>query len=415
MNFIAYDNCLNEINSFGGRGINRGLDRISKALERLKNPQKNYPSIHIAGTNGKGSTTAILSHLLKDQGYRVGSTYSPHLSDLRERIQINNEWISQEEFINLHQRLKSNCDDLQLTYYEWVIAMAFLYFSEQKVDFAVLETGMGGRWDASNLCDSIISAVTNVSLDHQTILGNTEAEICEEKIQIIKKDHIAWIGLSQKDLIQKTKNHARQCGAQLRHLDDFYEDLHGPNFQCRGTEVMQVNLLGDHQKRNAGLAVMMALSLKEKSFSIDENKFQSSLKHIKWPGRLELLSETPYVLIDSAHNIAGAQVLADFLKQSSKKFKLIFTCLKDRPFMEILEILLPYVSEVYLFDLASDRSYSYSELETFKKNISLPVSLIKNKPEEWKKFMDSLSPQDSLLITGSLYLIAEARPYFRKG
>ncbi|MDO8519228.1 MAG: folylpolyglutamate synthase/dihydrofolate synthase family protein [Deltaproteobacteria bacterium] len=394
--------CLAEIEELQGRGIHRGLERMTAACHLLKNPQNIFPSVHIAGTNGKGSTAAMTVEILRRAGFKTGFTLSPHLESFRERIQINGEWIPGDELVALHQFVKKKAGHLPLTYFEWATLISFLAFAHARVDMAVIETGMGGRWDATNVILPLVGGITNVSLDHEEYLGKTAVEILDEKLQIFKPGMTAWAGIMDKPLLERAASFCAARKIPFYSLADYFRER-GESFDLFSYRGLSSALAGRHQNRNAALAVALTISLREKGYGIPQNAVDEGLTKARWPGRLETLQTTPLVLIDGAHNRGGIAALVDFLKASGRRYHLVFGALKDRPFEEMLAPLLPFAASHRVAAFDAPRAFSMEELEIRGREI------LRIDAGSWKDYMESIPKDAAVLVTGSLYLVAQVR------
>ncbi len=402
---LSYEKTLQEIEGFAHRGIHRGLDRVEAAVRLLGHPHTRYPTIHIAGTNGKGSTCAMTAEILKRAGFRTGLTISPHVLGFRERIQIDGQMITEEAVVEIHDHLKKTIGYLNPTYFEWVTLMAFLYFAMMRVDIAVIEAGLGGRWDATNVVSPLVAAITNVSLDHEAYLGSTLEAIMAEKMQILKPSGVAWSGVQEKNLKKFLEQHCQNQRIPLYFLDDYFRENEGDAFDVFNYRFAS-RLKGDHQKRNAALAVALCQSLTEKGYRVPSFALAEGIKNVSWPARLEVVHQKPKVILDGAHNRGGVEALALFLKESGKKVSLIFGTLKDRPFNELLTVLLPYASQVRLVSFeAGERGYSTQELsQLFPQYPSFEMTRA-----NWDYFLSQVSNDETVMVTGSLYLVSQVR------
>ncbi len=408
----SYSSSLAEIDSLKPRGIHKGLSRVEAALRLLGNPHQRFPSLHIAGTNGKGSTAAIAAAILGRSGFKTGLTISPHVIDFRERMQINSSFIPKEAVCEIHEQIKKLAGHLQLTYFEWTILMAFCWFAESRVDIAVIETGMGGRWDATNVVMPLVTAITNVSLDHENFLGNRLEDILAEKMQIIKPGVPCWTGVSQKPLRQILEKQARLTKAPLYFIDQFFKQNHDQGFSIFDYRLV-CGLAGTHQKKNAALAVALVKTLSEKGYRVLDQAIEEGVAHVKWPGRLETFSTRPIVVLDGAHNQAGVQALADYMAEQKKRTHVVFGTLNDRPFEEMAKTLLPLSLTLTLacFD-GGDRSFSLEELKKKAKNLGgneHPVLDVTK--ENWKNYFQKIPPDETILVCGSLYLVSQVRSF----
>lgn len=407
---ISYSTCLEEINALKSRGIHKGLSRVEAALRLLGNPHRRFPSLHIAGTNGKGSTAAIAAEILGRSGFRTGLTISPHVIDFRERIQINSSFIPPEAVCEIHERLKKMAGHLHLTYFEWTILMAFSHFAASRVDIAVIETGMGGRWDATNVVIPLANAITNVSLDHENFLGSRVEDILAEKIQIIKPGVPCWTGISQTSLAPILEKQARLAKAPLYFLDRFFRENHDESFSIFDYRLV-CSLAGAHQKRNAALAVALVKTLSEKGYRVLDSAIEEGVGRVKWPGRLETLSTRPAVLLDGAHNRDGMTVLVHYLAEQKKKYHVVFGTLNDRPFEEMAKTVLPYSLNLTLARFeAEERSFSVDELRKKGKDMGDgKCDVLEINRDNWKIYFEKIPPDETILVCGSLYLVSQIR------
>lgn len=411
---MSYGQCMRELDALQDRGMYRGLDRMQEACRLLGHPEKKFSSVHIAGTNGKGSTAVFLAEILRQSGLKTGLTLSPHVSDFRERIQLNNRWISEDEYLAIHTFFQKKISHLPLTYYEWAILVAFTYFARHQVDMAVIETGMGGRWDATNVILPKVGILTNVGYDHQQILGSSLAEILLEKLQILKPGMVAWTGIADPELFGILEQHCarhhiplQQPRPQPRGGNNSFSLFDYPELQC--------GLLGKHQMMNASLAIGAAESLLSLGFPVDRTKVPNALLKAFIPGRLEWISRHPPILLDGAHNLPGIEALCRYLKNQDLRFHLVFGCLRDRPFRQMVAGLVPYCSKIT--GVCFDKSRGFDEGETreqmqpFKQ---CSESVLDISEESWQELLRNNAPHTPVLVTGSLYLLAKIRSYFFK-
>ena len=394
--------------------IDLGLDRVKKALKDLDNPQESFKSVLISGTNGKGSTSAFLESLLRHSDFKVGLFTSPHLIDERERWQINREYISQEELEIYINRIKPLIEKYNLTYFEASTVLAFLYFADKKVDFAVLEVGLGGRFDATNVVYPDISIITNVSFDHTHILGNTLEKIAFEKLGIGRKDRPLVIGSNQTELI----NQAKSLGiGELYYLnrDFFYksyiEDLiQKVDYKFKNLSIsgIEIKLLGDRQANNLATALTGYILLMERlGKAIDLDLIKKAVFNTSWQGRMEIVSKNPLVIVDGAHN-------EDALQKSFKELKNLFqdkniitfiSFMKDKDFKKLMDIALKFSKDIFFVEMPFDRSLKSKELKRYYPNIkTLSISDIQSNIH---KDSDNI-----FFITGSLYFVGEVLKRF---
>lgn len=404
-----------------------GLERINRLLDLLGNPQNQMDFVHVAGTNGKGTVCTFVANILKEAGYKTGLTISPYVLDFRERFQINGEMISIQDLERLAERVRIAVEQMPegVAQFEAVTALALLWFYEQGCQIGVLETGLGGRYDATNVVSrTLVAAITRIDLDHTELLGDTLEEIAAEKAGIIKPGCTVVSYPLQDDEVQRVI--VAECIRQKAELirpnaeDIRLLDMMSA-FENRfdyGGYLIDLNLLGAHQVCNAVMAVEIALALWRKGYEIDDNAICEGLKKTTFPARLEVMRKNPIVLLDGAHNPAGVAALVGTLE--SLKYKqpvAVIGMMADKNCEEMLRMLLPHVDRVYTVTPCCSRAMSAAALADCVKKIC---------PQKEAVVCDSvqhglelaLQQEKDLLICGSLYLAAEARPelekYFKK-
>ncbi|MFH2046897.1 MAG: folylpolyglutamate synthase/dihydrofolate synthase family protein [Pseudomonadota bacterium] len=413
----AYNDCLNQMYSLRRFGIKLGLGTIKNILGALQNPQNNYACIHVAGTNGKGSVASALSAILQKAGFKVGLFTSPHLVSFNERIKINNRLISNKNVVESYNAVNQVHKGLrEPTFFEFSTAMALYEFSKEKVDWAVIETGMGGRLDATNIIKPEITIITNISIEHKTYLGNTIEQIAGEKGGIIKRGKPVITGAKQKSAINVLKNISSKKRAP------FY--LFGNNFKIKNNENgtftyfgikniwpdMQTSLHGDHQIENAAL-VLAACELLADKIDLSEKHIRAGLKQTIWPGRLEIISSSPCVILDGAHNIGAAQALNKFLSKEYKgrNITVITGMLDDKPYKSILKSILSVANRVILTKPQIDRALEPETLLAVSKNYVKDIKIISEVKNAINYAITTALPEDVICITGSLYVVGEAK------
>ncbi|MDP3804780.1 MAG: folylpolyglutamate synthase/dihydrofolate synthase family protein, partial [Candidatus Omnitrophota bacterium] len=339
------------------------LDTMRKLARLLGDPQEGINSIHIAGTKGKGSTAAILHSILKNAGFKVGLYTSPHLESFRERIRINDELISEEEISRLLERIKSVVDKMEddiPSFFEVYTALAYLYFKERKVDFAVYETGLGGRLDATNIINPLVSAITPISYEHTQKLGNTLKEIAGEKGGIIKDSTPCVSAPQAGEAREVIENICKEKRAKLILVgkDILFEELNSDErreaFNIFGLfgeyPILETPLLGSHQVVNAATAVGILEALRFYGLTIPSEAVRNGIRDVRWAGRLEIVSRNPLVILDGAQNRASANALAKAVKKifGYRRLLLVLGVSKDKDIAGILEELLPISDSIIL-------------------------------------------------------------------
>jgi len=419
-------NYLDWLNSYQFHGIKPGLKRIKEILKRLGNPHQNFVTIHIAGTNGKGSTSAILSEILSQHGLKVGLYTSPHLFRINERFKVNGKEIEDYKLNEYLKRIKLELKDYPATYFEITTALAFLYFFEEKVDIAVIECGLGGRLDATNVIKPEVSIITSIGWDHTKYLGNTLEKIALEKAGIMKKETPCVLGSVSENLIPIFQKKEALLNAPLYVWGrDFSIELNKKgNWNYKGDfsfKDLKLNLKGLYQGNNLSCALKALEILEKKRFlKISEEKLKIALAKVKMPGRYETLKiKDKTILIDTAHNLDGFIALkASLIKDNFKGFLLVLGITNDdgeKPFGKMLEILIPLAREVYLCQFNSPRKIV--TLEDWKlalKNLQLnldKVKLIENCQKAVKMSLES--NEKNILVTGSIYFVGEYLKYLK--
>jgi dihydrofolate synthase/folylpolyglutamate synthase len=395
-------------------GANFGLENTFKLAALAGNPQAKLRFIHVAGTNGKGSTCAMLESIYRAAGLRVGLFTSPHLVSFRERIQVNRQLIPENELVRLVEEiqplLKQFPADNHLTLFEVVTVMALKFFAEQKCDLVIWETGLGGRLDATNIVTPLASVITNIAFDHQQWLGDTLEKIAAEKAGIIKTGIPVVTATDEKSALAVIEKMSRDKNAPLTTVA---ADGNPPltKFAALCRDAATLSLLGEHQKINAALA-LATVEVLQKQIPVSEEKIREGLQNVNWPGRLQLIEKTDgqKILLDGAHNVAGVEALRAALPSVPLTFIVGF--LGDKDWRPMCEILAPLASKIFCVPVASARTADARELaKTFRAaNPSAEVLVCDSLSEALEKTGSrGRSPhQDLIVITGSLYLVGEA-------
>lgn len=431
---MDYIEALEKLNTLTRFGINLGLQRITSLLRLFAHPEEQIPIIHIGGTNGKGSTLAMLSSILQEAGYRVGTFTSPHLLSYRERFMINGTEISVVRLTELLEEILAVVSEVQQetgenpTEFEILTALAFLYFAREKVDVALIEVGMGGDIDSTNVVKKpLLSIVTNVSLEHTAYLGTTLTEIAQKKSGIIKQGCPVLTASDNGEVLKVLRKRAAACQASL---GEIYKQVHWTvqEEKEQGGQVFSVQTAqgnyrelflpfwGQHQLANAVLAIRAAELLQEQGWHIDEQVIRRGLAQAKWPGRLEVIGTRPLVVIDGAHNPAGMAALAHWLvskKSEVRRVILVIGMLDDKDRSWAAGLIKPLVDLVVITKPNSERAQAWEELRQYfgKENSGKEISVlvIEDLSEALKKALQEATAQDLVLVTGSLYLIGEVK------
>ena len=404
-------------------GIKFGLSSTLNLLARLGIPFKQGQYIHLAGTNGKGSVAAMLSAVLTRAGYPVGLFTSPHLVRFEERYRLQDKDIPPAGLLNLINQVREAIDtDEPPTFFEFATAMAFLYFHQQQARPIILETGMGGRLDATNIVRPLVSVITNISLDHQEFLGETLIAIAGEKAGIIKEGVPLVTHAWQKRVLDLFRRRCHELGAPMYvgGVDFTTRGRAGGRFSYQGLEQrlehLTVNLPGRHQYRNAAVALAVLEVLQHKGFPVTEEALREGLSHTHWQGRLERVSQDPRVILDGAHNPAAARSLAQALKREHLKGRrfLVMGIMADKDEEAILSSLLPLAQTVIFTRPRYFRAAKPEDLARRAKPHRLEVLLVPEVAQAVGRARSLAGPHDQVVVTGSLYTVGEAKEYFEK-
>ncbi len=402
-------------------GIKFGLSSTRRLLARLGLPYQTGRYIHIAGTNGKGSVAAMLSAILTRAGYPVGLFTSPHLVHFRERYRLKDLEVSEERLLALINEVRAAVDGSEPpTFFEFAAALAFLYFFQEGAEPIILETGMGGRLDATNIIRPRVTVITNVSLDHQEYLGNSLTAIAGEKAGIIKGGAPLVTFAKQKLVLDLLRQRCRQRGAPL-YLGgvDFKVRGRGQQFDYQGLhqrlQGLTLSLAGRHQYRNAALALAVLEILNRDGFTVSEAAIREGLKLTRWPGRLEQVPQDPQVLLDGAHNPAAALTLAQALKNGHRQGRLILVVgiMADKDVEGILARLLPLAQMVIFTQPRYFRAATPQDLARRAQPYNLEIIQVPQVAAAVRRAQELAGPQDQIVVTGSLYTVGEAQEYFQ--
>jgi len=418
----AYSETLNKIYSLRGGEIDLRLDRMSQALSLFNHPENKFPSLHIAGTNGKGSTAAMLHRILSLAGYRTALYTSPHLVSFTERIRIGDEEIAPDDVVALAEEIwgRAAAADIPLTFFEFITVLAFIYFARQQVDLAVIEVGLGGRLDATNLITPIVSLITTISKDHEAYLGADLLSIAREKGGIIKPGVPVVSGALSSEVRELLKKTAEDSGSPAYFLGlDFSFSLKDQGlFDYTGIKEnfsnLSLALRGRHQRVNAAVA-LGALELAAQSFAVSELVLREGLRTVSWPGRFEIVGESPTVVLDGAHNGEGIKALVEALNEfrGGKKVKLLFASMADKDWRLMLDMLVPVVHEFVLTRVNIERSADPQELANYLGG-KVPYRITQDSSAALDALLNGASANDILVVAGSLYLLGEIRPAFQQ-
>lgn len=415
----SYSDTLNYIFNLRGGEIDLRLQRVEQALALFDHPERRYRAFHIAGTNGKGSTAAMLQRILSAEGYRAALYTSPHVVSFTERIRIGEQEISPEEVVEIAALIEDRLEraGIGLTFFEFVTVMAFVYFAWGGVDVAVVEVGLGGRLDATNLVLPQVSVITTIAKDHEAYLGSDTLSIAREKGGIIK-ERVPLVGgtlLPQVEELLRGIAQAKGAAPFFLGKDFSLEVKDAERFDYRGLQWnladLSLALRGRYQRANAAVA-LAALEVARDAFPVSEVAIREGLRTVFWPGRFEVISAEPRVILDGAHNGEGINALVREIRhfQKDNKVRLLFAAMADKDWPHMLAELSTVAAEVVLTRAPMARSADPNELASALAP-QMPFRIIESPLEAARFLLQSAGPDDTVLVAGSLYLVGEVRPW----
>ena len=412
-----------------------GLSNIDLLAEALGNPHRKIPCVHVAGTNGKGSTAAMLESILRAAGFRAGLYTSPHLERINERIRINGEDISDDNFAAAWTRVHETIEALLAsgklpahpTYFECVTAMAFVAFADAGIDFAVYEVGLGGRLDSTNIVSPEVAVITSIDFDHENFLGHSIAEIAGEKAGIIKPDIPVVSAAERPEARTVIAQRARETNARLLEIDMAWKIAESSSTggcyrvvatsdELKAKLAVAPPLAGRFQIRNALAAASAALLLPERGFAVTTDAIERGIRTVRWPGRLERLTEHPSVYLDGTHNPSGAKELLKFWKENfaGRRIFLVYGAMRDKAVDEIAGILFPAADSVILTEPLQPRAISAPLLSEMTAHLARQFSIVREPAEALERAIALASLDDAVFATGSLYLVGDLRSYWNR-
>lgn len=422
--------------SFDAKYSPHFIERAEVFARSLGDPQDSYPIVHVGGTAGKGSTATMVAAILQSAGYRVGLHVSPHLQDIRERAQVNGGLMSEGKFVNLVRKLREHVDFVEEshsygkpTYFETLVMLAFEHFRREKVDVAVIEVGMGGTFDATNIVKSKVAVLTNVGLDHTEVLGGTVEEIAENKVGIFKTGIEVVSGVTQQSVIAIVERKAGEMGCSLDLLGREIgysiksSKLSGTVFDLTINGVayndLELAAVGEHQVKNASLAVDAAMKLAKHGFTIREESVRHALKATNIPGRFEVVGRKPVVILDGAHNAMKMAALVDVMWKlyPGKKIRFVFAVKKGKRAGDMLSLLSPIARKFYFcrFESTTDFGRRMAQDPRELARLTAVESEAMDEPvSAYKKALSEMRGDEILCITGSLYVVGELRNILAK-
>ena len=411
------------------------LENITVLMERLGRPDRAYPSVHIAGTNGKGSTAAFLEAILRDAGFRTGLNTSPHLERINERIRIAGEEISDELFAELFTRILAMIEELLAegklkahpTYFECVTALALQVFARERVEFAVVEVGLGGRLDATNLLTPVVSVITRIDFDHENFLGHSLREIAGEKAGILKAGVPAVLAPQLPEAGEVLRAKAEELQCPVVETDKAFrvirEEIQNGCVRAEVEEratgrrlAIALQLAGRFQLQNALNAVAAATVLQGRKYRISDGNIIRGIAAAQWPGRIEKLQSSPDVYLDGAHNPGAARELARFMEENfaGRIVYLIYAAMRDKAVDEVTGLLFAHAEEVIFTEARTPRAISAAQLEEIAGHHAARHSAIPDAGRAVQAALAKAKPHDVIVITGSLYLVGQVRQAWRQ-
>jgi len=422
---MNYSETLDWLFSLEHMGVKLGLDNIKELLHRLGNPQDEFRSVHVAGTNGKGSVSAMLASILREQGYRTGLYTSPHMVDFRERILCGRELISEAELAKLAMEVKGQWEEMERTtgqiptFFEVTTAIAFLHFADGGIEEAVIEVGMGGRLDATNVISPDCSIITSISMEHTQYLGNTLSSIAAEKAGIIKPGVPVVTAADQSEVLDVIKRVALAKGAPVRIVgkDVDYRlisaTIEGTIIELGSLSVpVKLPLLGGYQAVNAATAYAAALELDRKNVEVQEKAIIAGLENVPWPGRLELVQGRPMIVLDATHTPDGARKVAlEFNRLFGRNMTLVIGVLNDKDLAGVVGPFAGIAKKAIATAPATERAYPASMVAQVLDRDLKSVEIQPNIPRAIQRAIEITEANGVILITGSIYTIGEAKAW----
>ncbi len=414
------------------------LANIRALAARMGEPQRKFASVHIAGTNGKGSTAAMVESILRRAGFKTGLYTSPHLERINERIRVNGAEISDAEFAAAFTRLRGLVEEMlstselaaHPTYFECVTAMALDVFAREGVEFAALEVGMGGRLDSTNIVMPEVAVITQIAFDHEAFLGHSIAEIAGEKAGILKPGVPVVSAAEHPEARVVIQRRAKELNAPLVEIDEAYrvEELRARDgfYSAVISEKaagdprrieLKLGLAGRYQVRNAVTALAVAHVLAERRVQITDDNISDGITQVQWPGRLERIAEQPTVFLDGTHNPAGARELAAFWDEhlAGRRIHLIYGSVRDKSVDEIAGLLFPRAARVTVTAPRQPRALSAEALAEMTRHLAPHLDVVADASEAFARALGNAAREDVVFVTGSLYLVGEISPLWKSG
>ena len=419
------------LSSLQSRGWRTGLDEMRTAMQRLGNPERELTAVHVAGTNGKGSVCAMTASILRAAGMKVGLYISPHLMDIRERITVDGHEIDEDALTSLTRKARGVLEEgsapaTELSFFEFITALGFMHFVDEKVDIAVLETGFGGRLDATNVIPSSVAAITQIGLDHTEYLGKTVEEIAGEKAGILKKGCEVVSSTGDPAAAEVVSKRASYLHCSLREQGKEFSttnvlaDLSGTAFDYegeRGLKGLKTNLLGRHQAENAATAICACEVLAEwKGFEIRDRDIVNGLLSVSWPGRMDIISRDPLMMLDCAHNPpAISKAISSIADLGVSPDTIVFAASRDKDFGANASMLFPKAKRLVLTRYGSQRSVETETLANLPEANGKTIFIAEDVPEAIEIAKEVTPADENILVIGSVFLVGDALSWLKHG
>lgn len=413
----SYHEAITFLYSLERFGILLGLDNIRLLLQKLGNPQYRFPVVHVAGSNGKGSTASFITGILREAGLKTALYTSPHLNDFRERIRLNGALVTKEAIVTSTEKVRKLYDPERTTFFEFTTAVAFDCIAQEKPDVAVIEVGLGGRLDATNTVQPLVTVITDISREHEDYLGTGLAAIAREKAGIIKKGIPLVTGASRKEARTVILQAAQDLRAPVK---EFGRDFKGMrtgekrfayNSRSLTLEDLTPTMAGSYQIKNASLAIAAIEELKAQGYPITEKAIRAGISGTGFPGRFELLRKEPDVVIDGAHTVEGMRLLKSTVRRMfpGKRPLLLLGMLGDKDFEKLAAIIVPLGKKAVCVKPQGDRALDPERLAEEVRKLGIPATTAPSVEEGFSRLMEEASRDDLILAAGSLYMIGPVR------
>ena len=419
---MTYKQSVEYIHSLLKFGIHPGLSRMNTLLSYIGNPEKDIKFVHIAGTNGKGSTATAIANILIDAGYKTGLFTSPYVTHFLERVQINSQMISENVFAKVVSDIAVFVDEMRekgevVTEFELITAAAFLCYKREKCDIVILETGLGGRLDATNVITKpLLEIITSISLDHTSILGNTIEKIAYEKCGIIKENTEVVCSFGQETAalsVVKEISKKRNCKLYVPYANDIevlYSDIFKTDFMYKGFSY-EIMMSGTHQIQNMTASIEAAEILKSKGFSISQKNIYNGILKTKLPARIEIINKEPLIILDGGHNPSGVEALIKLIKQTlpNRNITAVIGMMEDKDVNSAVKLFAEAAKSIICVTVENNRAIKAEKLLIIAKEYCESVLAFNSIKDVYPKILSTLNKDDVLLIAGSLYLAGEVK------